>query len=299
MDPIVYIDRALKRQETEKVYCAAGLKFLYGNSLISRLLGRPLLYLFSHVPFISALYGYWQKRPWTSSKIKPFIEEYKIDSSEFLQSVESFHSFNDFFIRKLKPEARLISSEAAIIPADGRYRVYPRIDQVDGFIVKGQKFDLTSLLENETLANQYAKGSMVMARLCPSDTHRYVFPCDCTPGETQYINGWLYSVNPIAVKRNINIFTMNKRTLCALETNHFGKVLFMEIGATNVGSIYQTYTPNRPYRKGEEKGYFGFGASALILLFEEGRITLDSDLVANTNQGFETRCLIGQPLGIH
>lgn len=299
MDPIVYINRETGQKEIEKVYGEKAIKLLYGKDIISRIFGAPLLYVISRIPFFSSLYGLWQKLPCTVRKIKSFIKAFHIDTSEFQDSVSSFRSFNDFFVRKLKPEARPIAGlgneNVATMPADGRYRFFPKINEADGFAVKGQKFDLNALLEDKELAAKYAKGSMVMARLCPSDYHRYHFPCDCVPGPTRVINGWLYSVNPVAIKRNINIFTQNKRTICQLDTKSFGKVLFIEVGATNVGSINQTYEPNQFYPKGAEKGYFAFGASALIMLFEPGKIAFDADL--DSSQHIEIKCLMGQSLG--
>ncbi|MGE4169074.1 MAG: phosphatidylserine decarboxylase [Candidatus Babeliales bacterium] len=150
---------------------------------------------------------------------------------------------------------------------------------------------------NASLAQEFQGGSMVLARLCPSDYHRFHFPCDCLPGPTKLINGWLYSVNPLAVKRNIHSLTQNKRTLCELRTPLFGRVLYMEIGATNVGSIQETYTPNQWQTKGAEKGYFEFGGSALILLFAKNTIQFDSDLLAATENKLEIRCLLGQSMG--
>ena len=149
-------------------------------------------------PLFSALYGWWQKQPITKRKIAPFIKNFHIDTSEFLDDPTTFRSFNDFFIRKLKPSARPFSLDPkmAIIPADGRYYFYQNIKEADGFLVKGEKFDLHSLLQDDPLAHRYAHGSMVLARLCPTDYHRYHFPCDCIPGPTRFINGWLYSVNP-------------------------------------------------------------------------------------------------------
>ena len=138
---------------------------------------------------------------------------------------------------------------------------------------------------------------MVLARLCPTDYHRFHFPCDCLPGQTKLINGWLYSVNPLAVKKNIQILTQNKRTLCLLDTPLFGSVAYMEIGATSVGSIQETYVVDRFQVKGAEKGYFEFGGSALILLFPKNTIQFDSDLLAATEQGLEMRCLLGQSMG--
>lgn len=299
MTNILYIDRQTGQQQIEKVYKESALRLLYGESRLSRLMRLWLLPSLAKLPWFSRFYGYLQKQPSSARKIQPFIQKYDVDSSEFLDSISSYHSFNDFFIRKLKPEARPIHSDpcTAVIPADGRYYFYADIDNCPGFIVKGQKFELDALLGDANLAKEYQGGSMVLARLCPSDYHRFHFPCDCLPSPTKLINGWLYSVNPLAVKKNIHILTQNKRTLCELRTPLFGQVLYMEIGATSVGSIQETYTPNQWQTKGAEKGYFEFGGSALILLFPKNTIQFDSDLLAATEKGLEIRCLLGQSMG--
>lgn len=299
MTDIVYIDRQTGQKHIEKVYKGKALRLLYDDSWLSRFLRPWLLPSLVKWPWFSHFYGLLQKQPFSVQKIQPFIEKFNVDSSEFLDPVSTYRSFNDFFIRKLKPEARPINPDPhiAIIPADGRYYFYADIAQCPGFIVKGQKFELETLLENSSLAKEFEGGSMVLARLCPSDYHRFHFPCDCLPGPTKVINGWLYSVNPLAVKRNIHILTKNKRTLCELYTPLFGKVLYMEIGATNVGSIRETYYPNQWQPKGGEKGYFEFGGSALVLLFAKNTIQFDQDLLTATEEGFEMRCLLGQSMG--
>ena len=298
MKPIFYIDREPKKRCEERVYGAAFLKFLYGETWMSRFLGSSISFALARLPFISAFYGYLQNLPSSAKKITPFIKTFGVDPSEFAQTPSEFRSFSDFFTRKLKPEARPIApgENIAIIPADGRYLFFQNIKKSDGFVVKGQKFDLTSLLQDEQLAEEYEEGAMVMARLCPTDYHRYHFPCDCEAGKTSLINGWLYSVNPVAIKKNIHIFTENKRTLCMLDTAHFGKVLFLEIGATFVGAIHETYQEG-PCAKGEEKGFFSFGGSSLILLFPPNRIQFDQDLLDATALQMEIKCLMGQPMG--
>lgn len=300
MKTIHYIDRQDGLVKEEKVYGGAALRLLYGNDWISRWLGPILLHSLVKYPFFSSLYGKWQASKRSKKKIKPFIQNFDINPAEFLEDVSYFESFNDFFIRKLKPEARPIVQESrvAIIPADGRYLFHSNISEVDGFVVKGEKFDLGSLLESHELASRYDKGTMIIARLCPTDYHRFHFPCDCIPAATSVINGWLYSVNPLAIKKDIEIFTKNKRTLCKLATDLFGEVLFLEIGATNVGTIHETYQPNVYQKKGAEKGYFSFGASSLILLFEHGKIQLDHDLIEATKRGYEIKCLMGQRMGV-
>lgn len=274
---IIYIDRESGEKREEQVFGEGALKFLYGTRFGSFLL--PLICRFS---LFSKLYGWWQKQWWTKGKVEPFIERYQVDSSEFAKT--SFTSFNDFFIRELKPEARPLSKSDLVIPADGRYWFYENVDETDHFIVKGQKFSLQN-------ASRYK--SMMIARLCPTDYHRFHFPCDCIPGETRLINGPLYSVNPIAIRKNLQLLVENKRCITTLETA-WGPIEYIEIGATCVGTIHQTYKPHTPYKKGDEKGYFSFGGSALILLFEN--LSFAKDLTLATKSGYEIRCLLGQSL---
>jgi len=300
-DRITYIDRKTKQKNVELVYGADFLKLLYGNTWLSKTLGRPIGFILSRISLFSKLYGYFQKLPLTKRKIKPFIQKFGIDTSEFAEDPSSFKSFNEFFIRKLKPTSRPIAEgeNVAIIPADGRYLFFQDIDKTDGFLVKGKKFQLENLLKSQKLAKKYAGGALVIARLCPTDYHRYHFPTSGFVGKTELINGWLYSVNPIALKRNIEIFTENKRTLCTIKNDLFGDILFLEIGATFVGAIHQTYLENKFYQKGDEKGYFSFGGSSLILLFEKDKIQIDQDLLNATKDEFEMLCLMGEKLGIN
>ena len=161
---------------------------------------------------------------------------------------------------------------AAVFPADGRHLGFQNNSEIEGVFVKGQLLKLDELFNNNSLVERYHDGSMVISRLCPIDYHRFHFPTSGTPGNPQQINGFLSSVNPIALSRNINILTENKRVLTSLDSDDFGQVLVLEVGATCVGSIINTYNPNDPIMKGDEKGYFSFGGSVVITLFEKNRI---------------------------
>ena len=299
MKPIYYLDRISKEVRKEKIYGEGFFQLFYREGWWSACLRAAILPLLVKNSFLSKLYGFLQKTSFSKKKIKPFIRDFSVDCSEFLDPVESFKSFNDFFIRKLTPQARPIASgrDVAILPADARYLVYPRIDRTDGFVVKGQTFSLSELLQDEALAKHYETGSMVIARLCPSDYHRFHFPCNCIPEEPVPIKGFLYSVNPLALRKKISIFSQNKRVITTLQTKHFGKILFLEIGATHVGSMHQTFTPHEPHAKGDEKGFFSFGGSSLILLFEPGSIQFDQDLIEASMQQMEVRGLMGQTMG--
>lgn len=298
-EEIHYIDRLTKKEEKEKVYGQIFIQMLYGKNLFARILSFFLLPLVARISFLSHLYGAFQKSRFSKYKIRPFIEVFKIDTEEFLDPISSFSSFNDFFIRKLKPECRPIANgqDIAVLPADARYLVYPNLLQTAGIWVKGEKFSVEELLGKETLAHKYEKGSCVLARLCPTDYHRFHFPVSGMAGVPKLIRGSLFSVNPLALKRNIHILTENKRMVTEIQTKNFGTILYIEVGATHVGSIHQTFTPNEPYAKGDEKGYFSFGGSCIILLFEPFRIQFDQDLVDASRRGIEVRGLLGQSLG--
>jgi phosphatidylserine decarboxylase len=299
MSDIQYVNRVTGALEKERVYGAFFIKLLYGPSFLSRLLYTTILPLISRFPLASRLYGAMQKSKRSQKKIEPFIRTFQVDPSEFLHPVSSYASFNDFFIRKLNKEARPIHAQddVAILPADARYLVYPNLSLSDGFLIKGATFSLEELLQDKELAKKYAGGAMLIARLCPSDYHRYHLPCGAKRAETRTVPGALFSVNPMAIKRNILIFTENKRTITTLETAHFGTVLYIAVGATYVGTIHETYKQEGPYEKGEELGYFSFGGSSLVLLFEPGTINFDTDLVRNSEKKIETRGLLGQSLG--
>ncbi len=286
---IYYIDRATGEKKQEKVYGEKALRFLYKRSI-----GRCFAKIIAHLPILSHLYGWWQSLPFTKRKVRAFVETFQLNVEEFAESIDTYRSFNAFFTRKLKPQARPIADTPLVLPADGRYLFYKNIEKADGFLVKGKKFNLSNLLQNERLAEQYREGSMILARLCPTDYHRFHFPCDCVPGTPRLINGPLFSVNPAATKRNIEILAENKRVITPLETE-WGRALYIEVGATYVGSIHQTFTPEKPAKKGEEKGFFSFGGSSLILLFPPEQISIDPNLLKNSEQHLETLCLFGQP----
>jgi phosphatidylserine decarboxylase len=289
-EKIYYLDRLTGEKKEERILSEKALRFMF----LSRW-GKSLGKLIAYFPFFSHFIGWWQKQGWTQRKIQPFIKVYGIDASECAHPVASYPSFDAFFTRTLKKGCRPLAA-GPILPADGRYLVYQDIAGCEGIIVKGKKFSLERLVGSASLASAYLQGSMVIVRLAPSDYHRFHFPVDCIPEEARLINGPLFSVNPLVVKQNINLLAENKRMITPLKTDHYGTILFIEIGATTVGSIHQTYQPGKPHYKGDEKGYFSFGGSSLILLFEKRVIHFADDLTAHSVQHIETLCRMGQNL---
>ena len=236
----------------------------------------------------------------SASRVKPFIERYNITEAEHVKQADEFTSFNDFFYRKLKPKARPVdnATDSVVFPADGRHLGFAKASEVEGVYIKGQKFDLGKLLEDDNLAAHFADGAAVFSRLCPVDYHRFHFPVAGVPGNARLINGLLYSVNPLALRDRLAILCENKRFVTEIETEQLGKVLVLEIGATNVGSVNHTFVPTRPVKKGEEKGYFAFGGSATFTIFEPGRVKLADDLIEQSAQQRELYAKVGDRMGV-
>jgi phosphatidylserine decarboxylase len=291
--PIRYYNRSTQSFETEKVYGEGFLRWTYGSPL-----GAIALHAFVKRPFFSAWYGWRMNSAKSAARITPFIKRYSVDATEFADPPESFASFNEFFYRKLKPAARPIEPDPSRItfPADGRHLGFQRASSIDSVFVKGQKFDLTTLLGDEKLAARFADGALVLSRLCPVDYHRYHFPCAGIPSATHTIQGPLFSVSPIALREKLSYLWTNKRSITQLETPDLGTVLLLEIGATCVGEIHQTFKPGTPVEKGGEKGYFAFGGSSTITIFEPGAVKLDADLIEHSSNQTELFARMGEAM---
>ncbi|MBI5800458.1 MAG: phosphatidylserine decarboxylase [Verrucomicrobia bacterium] len=294
-DAIQYFNRHTQRVETESVYGEGFVRWTYTNPF-----GLLALHAVAKRSFFSRWYGWRMDRPASRAKVAPFIQSFHVDTGEFADAPESFRTFNEFFYRKLKPGARPIAGDArtAVFPADGRHLGFSDVSQAEGIFVKGEVFSLGELLHDRELAEQFHRGSMVLSRLCPVDYHRYHFPVGGLATEPRVLNGWLYSVSPIALRRNIRIFTENKRAITRIESPEFGTVLMLEVGATCVGSFEYTFKPNSRVEKGAEKGYFKFGGSSTITLFEPGRVKLDADLVEHTRERRELYARMGDRAGV-
>ncbi len=301
-EPIRFFDRYSKALKTENVYGESYLRFTYENPF-----GRLLLWFFVKRAVFSWYFGWRASWQYSAQKIIPFIVKYDLDIDEFVKTPYQYRTFNEFFCRALKKTARPIveGERVAAFPADGRHLIFPNVDLADGFYVKGAKFTLAELFgeadlpqDKQVLTHKFAGGAMVISRLCPVDYHRFHFSCAGTPGEPRLIKGPLFSVSPIALRRNVNYLVQNKRVLTAFESPVFGSMACFEVGATNVGTIVHTFVPGRPVAKGEEKGLFKFGGSCAITVFQAGRIRFDADLVAQSRECVETYARMGDRLGV-
>ncbi|NOX46054.1 MAG: phosphatidylserine decarboxylase [Chlorobi bacterium] len=289
--PIQYIERSSGELKTEKVAGEKWLVWLYNNPV-----GEISLWAMVKRKFISSWYGGMMDEERSAEKIPGFVEEYGIDLG-IAQKTE-FASFNDFFTRKLKRGARPVNMDPNVLvsPGDGKIMAYADVGKED-FIVKGSKFNVPRFLADSILAQKYLHGGLVVLRLCPVDYHRFHFPVDGNVSFPTIIDGDYYSVNPIALRKRIEIFCENKREYVLVSTKRFGDVVMAEVGATMVGSIVQTYNGTQAI-KGEEKGYFKFGGSTVVLLFENGKVHIDEDLLENTQNHLETEVKMGERIAV-
>ncbi|MEX2381678.1 MAG: phosphatidylserine decarboxylase [Opitutales bacterium] len=293
-DVIDFFNRYTGSMEREVVYGGQSLRWVYGTRT-----GRCLLRLIIKRSFFSRFYGWLMDRPSSRKRIQPFIETFGVNMSEFEGEAEDFPHFNAFFYRRLKRGARPVAGGEgiAVFPADGRHLVFPDLSNVEGVYAKGQRFSLPELTGDAGLGRRYKEGSMMISRLCPVDYHRFHFCSEGVAGEPHLLNGSLHSVNPLALRRNLRYLWENRRMRTLLDTPGFGRVLCIEIGATCVGSIRQSYAPGEEVRRGDEKGFFAFGGSCVILLFEPGRISFDEDVAEKSRCGVETYARMGDRMG--
>ena len=292
---IKFYNRYTQSVEDERVFGEHFLKFLYSSHL-----GKLTLNQLVKRKIFSELYGQFMRHSMSRRYIEPFVKKYHIDASVFEKDIRDFRSFDDFFSRKLKKSARPITvmSEALAFPCDGRHLVLDDIRKLPTFFIKGQRFDIKALLRDDTLAQEFKDGSMVISRLCPTDYHRFHFPCNAVIRRIYKVKGDYRSVSPIATKANISIFFENKRIVSVLQSEDVGTVLMVEVGATGVGKITQTAEAGRLYFKGEEKGYFSFGGSTVLTIFQKNKVKFSEDLRKNTLNGIETFALMGDRMGV-
>ncbi len=296
VDPIRYTDLDTGEVHEEAVYGGSWIKLLYGT-LPGRMVSAAVA-----LPPVSRLYGWLQDRPSSSRKVAPFIEEFGIEMDDFLPeegrtAASPYSTFNKFFTRRVTPTARPFADSPEFpAPCDARYFAYTSLDDAVRVPVKGSLFKASALLRNETWQSHFEAGPGFIARLCPVDYHRFHFPDDGRVLDGWRIPGALHSVNPWALAFRQDIFMTNEREITILQTENFGKLAYIEVGATCVGKIEQTYT-GTTFARGDEKGMFLFGGSTVIVIGEKGRWTIDPRILANTNEGIETYLKMGRPLG--
>lgn len=254
------------------------LKFLYNNPL-----GRIILKVLITKP-ISKLYGKYMNSKYSIKKINRFIKENKIDMSDYIE--KDYKSFNEFFHRKIKKGKRKIS-EGLISVCDSKLSIY-NINDDTTLKIKDSIYTIEELIGEK---RSYKKA--LIFRLTVDDYHHYVYPDEGKIIKRKHINGKLHTVQPIAQKK-YKIFHENDREITFLECKNLKDVCYIEVGALLVGKIVNE--DKETFQKGEEKGYFEFGASTVILLINKD-VEINEKILENSKKDIETIVKLGNNIG--
>lgn len=233
--------------------------------------------------------------PISVSQIAGFIDFHRLNMDDVLLPIDQFKTFNEFFYRALKPGARPCSApdnpHIVVSPADCRTVVFNNITDATKIWVKGREFTIKRLLGDAYPDDvwRYANGGAIgIFRLAPQDYHRFHIPVDGVLGTPKTIEGEYYTVNPMAIRSALDVYGENVRVLVSIDSEIFGRVMVICVGAMMVGSTEITRKPGEEVKRAEELGYFKFGGSTLLVLFEPGKIEFDADLVTNSLNPLET-----------
>jgi phosphatidylserine decarboxylase len=286
---ITYVHRETGTLRTERVYAERYLRRLYETAW-----GSALLHTFVNRAWFSHLTGFLKRSPISRREIPGFIRRYGIDATESEFPAASYRSLDAFFTRKLKPGTRPIDRNPRhlVAPAEGRVLAFAEMPR-DRLDIKGCAVDIDELVGG---LNGFKPGAGFVIRLAPCDYHRFHFPADGLASDPLRLGRRLHSVHPIALAAGAPSFR-NKRMVSMLSGTGCGRLLQIEVGALTVGSIVRTYESGR-VKRGQEKGYFRFGGSTVILLAEPGRVFPDQDLLDATAQGLETLVKVGTRIGL-
>lgn len=241
--------------------------------------------------------------PASAREIPPFIAFHKLDIKEIQGDLSSFKTFNQFFYRKLKEGARPVAEPAnpkrLVSPADCRMMAFESVTQATKLWIKGRGFTVQKLLGEayKAQAEKYEGGAVGIFRLAPQDYHRFHSPVDGTIGPMKYIAGEYYTVNPQAIRTALDVYGENARKIVPIDSPVFGRVMAVCVGAMMVGSILTTVKEGEHVARGQEFGYFAFGGSTIVLLFEKGALEWDEDLIINGRSSLETLVRMGMGVG--
>lgn len=254
--------------------------------------GRGIMKLFVNRT-VSSLGGSVLNSRLSTLRIPSFIKKNNINMEDYVE--QYYTSYNDFFMRQIKKECRPIDENplSIISPSDGKLSAYKISDKLV-VTIKNTKYTIASLLRDKELASQYRGGYCVIVRLTVDNYHRYCYVADGEKSKNRHIDGVLHTVNPIA-NDYLKIYKENSREYCVIDTEEFGKIVQMEIGALMVGKI-SNYHQEKEVKKGQEKGRFEFGGSSIVLLLDSNKVTLDERFIKNTESGYETMVLMGQKI---
>ncbi len=247
----------------------------------------------------SRIVGRWANSTRSKWYIPYFINSYSINVDEVERPISSFNTFNEFFTRRLKPEVRPLPDDpnTIISPADGNILVMENINEHTLFPTKTIMFSTKKMLHDNKLAKKFEGGTAIVIRLAPWDYHRFHFPTDGIPSKPHIIAGRFESVSPTVYQTKIQPLEVNERHIIKYRSNTASTIAIVLVGALFVGAIKETYIPGKRYLHGDEMGYFEYGGSTMVLLFQKGTIRVVPGIIANSAAGKETPVKMGQIIG--
>lgn len=293
---IKFYNRITGKIDRELVYGDKFIEWLYESNS-----GKGLSHFICKAP-ISKFYGALQDLPLSKQKVEPFIKKFNIQMSDYLPEEgrderSPYSTFNQFFIRRFRPGKRPFVESPSEMAAfsEARYYGYESVQDNESVPVKGHNLKPKALIANEKWEKTFEDGPLLLARLCPVDYHRYHYPDNGKILDDYRVSGMYHSVNPLALKAKGDILITNERHVTILETENFGKLAYIEVGAICVGKIIQSRPLDKGsvFSRGEEKGYFLFGGSTVIVVGEKGKWKPSEDILSNTKQGLETYLHLG------
>jgi phosphatidylserine decarboxylase len=249
-------------------------------------------------PLFDWLYAAYENTHWSAREIEPFVRKYHIDMSEF--ESREYRSFAEFFDRRLRPGVRSFPSAPGEMGAfaEARYFGWTRFDAEQRFPVKGHSLSAEQILGNAQRARPFIGGPVLLVRLAPVDYHHVHYPDHGRTSDHGRLGHRLWTVNWHALLSKPDILFSNERNINILETRHFGRLAFVEVGALSVGRIVQVHPLDAPFQRGEEKSVFRFGGSAIVVFGEPGMWRPSDDLLEHTKEGVETLVRLGEPVGL-
>ncbi len=272
----------MKKEKKE----AGSVRFLYGTAV-----GRFLLKGLTR-PFVSKVAGAFLSSAPSRLFVSRFIKKNGIDMSAF--EGQKYRSFNDFFSRKRSYDGLPSAKDTLASPCDAYLSIY-KISEEQSFEIKHSSYRIDQLLQDAELAKQFQNGLCLIFRLTPQHYHRYCYACTGKNVRAQKIRGRLHCVRPIAYTQ-IPVFSENSRELVCYQTERLGTVVQMEIGALMVGRI-ENHDNTSDAVQGEEKGYFAFGGSTIVVLLEENKVNLAEVYSAVIGTEEEISVRLGDTIG--
>ncbi|PVF95541.1 hypothetical protein CPB86DRAFT_863907 [Serendipita vermifera] len=298
---VIVQNRMTGQLEEEKMqgFVRIGIRLLYkgARSRMEGVQARRLL------KSMSIKEGIKFNAPESAKGIAAFVEFHNLNVNEILEPLDSFKNFNEFFYRKLKPDARPVADpddpRTVVSAADCRLMAFDTVNDATRIWIKGREFTVARLLGEryKDEVQNYDGGALVIFRLAPQDYHRFHSPVDGKIGPMTYISGEYYTVNPQAIRTQLDVYGENARKIVPIDTPIFGRVFCACIGAMMVGTIQTTVNEGDEIKRGQEFGYFAFGGSTIVTVFPKGTVHWDQDLLDNSAAPLETLVRVGMRIG--